>query len=49
MSVDADLHNRENEIEKYKAELRKLEEELQTKEFMVGSYVTICCYNISNH
>ena len=38
MSVDTDLQNREIEIEKCKVELRKAEEELQTKEFMVGSY-----------
>ena len=42
MSVDTDLQNREIEIEKYKVDLRKAEEELQTKEFMVSilSYVT---------
>ena len=38
MSVDTDLQNREIEIEKCKVELHKAEEELQTKEFMVGSY-----------
>ena len=38
MSVGMDLQNREIEIEKCKVELRKAEEELQTKEFMVGSY-----------
>ena len=38
MSVDADLRNRENEIEKYKRELSKAEEELQTKELMVSSH-----------
>ena len=39
LSVDADLRDRINEIEKYKVDLRKAEEELQTKEFMVSSYV----------
>ena len=38
MSVDADLRNREIELEKCKVELRKAEEELQTKEFMVSSH-----------
>ena len=38
MSVDTDLQNREIEIEKYKVELLKAEEELQTKEFMVSGY-----------
>ena len=37
LSVDADLQERLNDIEKYKVELRKAGEELQTKEFMVSS------------
>ena len=36
MSVDSDLHNRENEIEKYKLELCKAEEEIEAKESMVS-------------
>ena len=38
LSVDADLQERLNDIEKYKVELRKAEEELQTKQFLVSSY-----------
>ena len=38
MSVDADLRNREVEIDKYKIELSKAEEELETKELMVSSH-----------
>ena len=36
LSVDAELRDRVNEIEKYKVDLRKAEEELQTKEFLVS-------------
>ena len=35
-SVDAELQDRINDIEKYKVKLRKAEEELQTKEFLVS-------------
>ena len=37
MSVDTDLHNRENEIKKYKVKLSKAEEELQTTKCMVSN------------
>ena len=36
-SVDADLQDQKNEIEKYKAERYKAEE-LQTKQFLVSGY-----------
>ena len=41
-SVDAELRDRINDIEKYKVEVCKAKEELQTKEFMVSTYVRIC-------
>ena len=41
MSVDTDLQIQQKEVEKYKVELRKAEEELQTKEFMVGMHLLL--------
>ena len=37
MSVDVELQNSKKEVEKCQLELRKAEEELQTKEFMVST------------
>ena len=36
MSVDVELQNSKKEIEKYQLELRKAEEEMLCKEFMVS-------------
>ena len=36
MSVDVELQNSKKEVEKYQLELRKAEEELNTKEFIVS-------------
>ena len=37
MSVDVELQSSKKEVEKYQLDLRKAEEELQTKEFMVST------------
>ena len=38
MAVDGELQNSKKVVEKYQLELRKAEDELNTKEFMVSSY-----------
>lgn len=40
-SIDADLQSQLNEVKNYKKRLLDAEEELQTKEFQVGSYSII--------
>ena len=43
MKVDQELQSQIQQIEQYKLEIRKAEEELQTKEFMVSTInITLC-------